>query len=98
MHNSVHTLKTLLETYLSQNPKPIPNLQEEATKMARDVLEKACAPPDEAGDSASPQPNSSSTTTTPTGSPAPIAPMRTGPYEDESRSGSNITVVHLGKD
>jgi hypothetical protein len=37
----VHTLKTLLETYLSQNPKSMPNLQQEANAMAKDVLEKA---------------------------------------------------------
>ncbi|KAH7064690.1 putative histidine kinase HHK1p [Macrophomina phaseolina] len=35
------TLKTLLESYLSQSPKQIPNLQQEATELARSVLEEA---------------------------------------------------------
>ncbi|KIW05647.1 uncharacterized protein PV09_03515 [Verruconis gallopava] len=53
----VHTLKTLLETYLSQPPKSIPNLQEEATKMAKDVLEKAgalCTEEEEVDESSTP--------------------------------------------
>ncbi|KAF2436070.1 hypothetical protein EJ08DRAFT_729277 [Tothia fuscella] len=37
----VHTLKALLETYLSQPPKPIPHLQDEANKLAKSVLEQA---------------------------------------------------------
>jgi len=37
----VHTLKDLLETYLSQSPKPIPNLQEEGNKLVRSVLNEA---------------------------------------------------------
>lgn len=93
----VHTLKTLLETYLSQNPKPMPNLQEEATKMARDVLEKAGALPDGAEESASPQP-SSSVSTTATNTPPPIPPEGMKPYEDDSNASSNITVVHPGKE
>lgn len=35
------TLKSLLESYLSQSPKQIPNLQQEATELARSVLEAA---------------------------------------------------------
>jgi len=39
----VHTLKTLLETYLAQPPKPIPNLQLEGNKLVLDVLQEAKA-------------------------------------------------------
>jgi CheY-like chemotaxis protein len=37
----VHTLKTLLETYLAQPPKAIPHLQDEANKLAKTVLSQA---------------------------------------------------------
>jgi CheY-like chemotaxis protein len=39
----VHTLKTLLETYLAQPPKPIPNLQLEGNKLVLDALQEAKA-------------------------------------------------------
>ncbi|KAL1639035.1 Chk1 protein kinase [Diplodia intermedia] len=35
------TLKTLLESYLSQSPKQIPNLQQEAAELAQSVLQEA---------------------------------------------------------
>ncbi|KAL2681557.1 hypothetical protein IWX47DRAFT_231056 [Phyllosticta citricarpa] len=38
------TLKTLLESYLSQDPKQIPNLQQEATQLAESVLKEAQTP------------------------------------------------------
>ena len=87
---SVHTLKTLLETYLSQNPKPMPNLQEEATMMARDVLQKAGALPD--GENAGGE--SSASTTKAPGSPATL-PMEEPKRSDSEKS--NVTVVHPGK-
>jgi hypothetical protein len=37
----VHTLKALLETYLAQPPKPIPDLQDEANRLAKIVLDQA---------------------------------------------------------
>ncbi|KAF2457500.1 putative histidine kinase HHK1p [Lineolata rhizophorae] len=36
----VQTLKTLLESYLSQSPKAMPNLQQEATQLAKKVIEE----------------------------------------------------------
>lgn len=33
-----NTLKQLLESYLSQDPKPMPNLQHEAKQIAKEVL------------------------------------------------------------
>jgi hypothetical protein len=36
-----NTLKTLLESYLSQPPTPIPNLQDEANKLAKEAIEEA---------------------------------------------------------
>ncbi|KAK8242256.1 two-component sensor protein histidine protein kinase-like protein [Phyllosticta capitalensis] len=38
------TLKTLLESYLEQDPKQIPNLQQEATQLAESVLKEASTP------------------------------------------------------
>ncbi|KAB2575560.1 Sensor protein GacS [Lasiodiplodia theobromae] len=35
------TLKSLLESYLSQSPKQMPNLQQEATELAQSVLQEA---------------------------------------------------------
>lgn len=88
-HNSVHTLKTLLETYLVQTPKPIPNLQEEATKIARDVLEKAEAEPGEEQD-----PASSDTTEATTANALPVpAPVSNGPSQKLERKGSSTVTI-----
>jgi len=38
---SADTLKVLLESYLSQEPKSMPDLQSEATKIAESVLREA---------------------------------------------------------
>ncbi|KAF2147305.1 uncharacterized protein K452DRAFT_293751 [Aplosporella prunicola CBS 121167] len=37
------TLKSLLESYLAQAPKPMPNLQQEATELAQSVIQEAAA-------------------------------------------------------
>ncbi|KAJ9648953.1 Chk1 protein kinase [Coniosporium tulheliwenetii] len=34
------TLKTLLESYLAQPPKPMPHLQQEANKLAKEIIEQ----------------------------------------------------------
>jgi len=39
-NSSAHTLKAVIETYLSQSPKPMPDLQEEANKIANDVMKE----------------------------------------------------------
>lgn len=57
------TLKSLLESYLSQSPKQIPNLQQEATELAQSVLKEATSQSREVD-------NSSPTLTGDTGQPA----------------------------
>jgi CheY-like chemotaxis protein len=86
----VHTLKTLLETYLFQHPKQIPNLQEEANRMAKDVLEKAGTLPDEAA---------AAVASSIARSDVPIRPqLNHCQGEGHSRGNSNITVVQSGTD
>jgi hypothetical protein len=36
--NSAHVLKQMLESYLNQAPRPIPNLQQQATVIAKEVI------------------------------------------------------------
>ena len=41
--SSAHVLKQMLEGYLNQAPKSIPNLQQEANKLSNDVIDHAHA-------------------------------------------------------
>jgi len=107
--NSVHTLKTLIETYLSQNPKPMPNLQEEAAQMAKEVLQQAGALPD-SGETETENAKTSGEVTPSTtlsqlhpqtDSPVTIAAIEgkeveVGPYQAPNGAENNVTVVHPG--
>lgn len=38
MSNRAHVLKQMLEGYLSQTPKPMPDLQQEANQLAQEAM------------------------------------------------------------
>lgn len=74
LSNRAHVLKQMLEGYLSQTPKPMPDLQEEANQLARDAMSQLQAAD---GDTTKSNNNTAAPAETNGDSQAPLSSNRT---------------------